>query len=646
MALTAFAESKAAVEAFNDAHFQHQKAPTTKAAKQWADSLLAMKTCEDSTYANSVLMLRALNLGESEEVVMGILTRLIDGSKRCGNNMIHYVARANEVTLLTLYDHTMEALQKSMTLLEEARKLGDDDVLGQALQAQAGVYSARGHVYESIKLDEQYFNLLAKHPEDESAVYMMASTASVLADHYFSTTNLDKALYWIDKALTLNPEDCNSHIIRSEIAYFQGDKAAFKEHFEKGCKLFEEGALLSQPDVIEYVKGLNFIIDGRYDDALRMCDSLTTTSPALLALEVYRAKGDYEKAYEMLEKYNHKNDSIRQHTYMDGEQELMAQLGADRLREEAEAERNRSNFIILISIISILVVLLVLIIIMFYLRHRHQKQLSQANKRLEEANQQLETANQQLGTANLRLEKANEDISKAKHQLELDAKMRIRLVNSLSRELRGPLTVLNSTLHALADYGSEMDSTQVRQCVDVGDENTRALFAYLAQVNEMTRWEGQLEAPQIEDYIVGDLVRQAIKEEWARPWEECPVNFTTDVNDSHKVLTDYSRVKIVIRNVLNNAYKFSQQQTIDVSLTFDAEKKEYIVAVTDNGPGVPKDQAEAIFERFNTLDYDSTGFGAGLSIAAILAQSIGVRIWLDTAYEGPGARFCIAIPKK
>lgn len=77
----------------------------------------------------------------------------------------------------------------------------------------------------------------------------------------------------------------------------------------------------------------------------------------------------------------------------------------------------------------------------------------------------------------------------------------------------------------------------------------------------------------------------------------------------------------------------------------EAENLGYVTyAVTDTGPGVPPEKADAIFERFTKLNEFAQGTGLGLSICRDIADRMGAKVYLDTDYTGKGARFVFLVP--
>ncbi len=108
--------------------------------------------------------------------------------------------------------------------------------------------------------------------------------------------------------------------------------------------------------------------------------------------------------------------------------------------------------------------------------------------------------------------------------------------------------------------------------------------------------------------------------------------------------TDPRRVQQIIINLLTNACKHTTEGEIVLSCSLEENPGEVSFSVTDTGPGVPAEQAEAIFDRFTKLNDFVQGTGLGLSICRDIASKMGGRVYLDTTYKRGGARFVLALP--
>jgi PAS domain S-box-containing protein len=110
------------------------------------------------------------------------------------------------------------------------------------------------------------------------------------------------------------------------------------------------------------------------------------------------------------------------------------------------------------------------------------------------------------------------------------------------------------------------------------------------------------------------------------------------------VLADRPGIERLLQNLLSNAVKFADPERPEVAVAARRDGGEWIVTVTDNGPGVPADQRERIFEPFTQLRRDDFGgTGLGLSICRRIAERHDGRIGVEPAPE-KGSRFWFALP--
>lgn len=124
-----------------------------------------------------------------------------------------------------------------------------------------------------------------------------------------------------------------------------------------------------------------------------------------------------------------------------------------------------------------------------------------------------------------------------------------------------------------------------------------------------------------------------------------------DVSDvsAAQVLGEPGELRRVVRNLLDNAVRHgeSRVQVALQELAADAGREWAVLTVTDDGPGVPADQAEVVFERFTRLDgarsRGAGGTGLGLAIARDVVERHGGALALDVTHRG-GARFVMRLP--
>ncbi len=108
---------------------------------------------------------------------------------------------------------------------------------------------------------------------------------------------------------------------------------------------------------------------------------------------------------------------------------------------------------------------------------------------------------------------------------------------------------------------------------------------------------------------------------------------------------DAALIERVLFNLLENAGKYTPEGTA-IKITAEVSPDSLIVSVTDNGPGVPASQREAVFEKFTRGARESAtpGVGLGLAISRAIVEAHRGRIVVDAGPDG-GARFSFSLPR-
>jgi two-component system sensor histidine kinase VicK len=113
-------------------------------------------------------------------------------------------------------------------------------------------------------------------------------------------------------------------------------------------------------------------------------------------------------------------------------------------------------------------------------------------------------------------------------------------------------------------------------------------------------------------------------------------------------LRDSEKIGVALTNLIKNSLTFSNPGG-HVQVKAEAWRKDIKVSVTDDGIGIPSKDIKRIFERFYQVESHLTrrhgGMGLGLSIAKIMVEMHGGRIWAESV-EGQGSRFTFILPIK
>ena len=123
------------------------------------------------------------------------------------------------------------------------------------------------------------------------------------------------------------------------------------------------------------------------------------------------------------------------------------------------------------------------------------------------------------------------------------------------------------------------------------------------------------------------------------------LTFTTEAGEDVKtsmLLTNEAQAVRALGAILDNAGKFTTEGSVKLTVKPEGSQMQFIVE--DTGSGIPAEDAEKVFEPFIKLNSYFDGAGVGLTAARSIARRLNGDLTLDTTFEGPGARFILALP--
>ncbi|HEY65984.1 MAG TPA: GAF domain-containing protein [Caldilineae bacterium] len=235
-------------------------------------------------------------------------------------------------------------------------------------------------------------------------------------------------------------------------------------------------------------------------------------------------------------------------------------------------------------------------------------------------------------------------LQEANEQLREALKAKDEMVQNVSHELRTPLTMIRGYAELLKDGFLGELSPEQKQAIEVLYYNSERLrfmvdrLIRLQTLDPSTFVKIKLNpAVWLEDALRG----------WRERIEEAGMTLAVDVPPTlPSIEADPGLLNEVMDNLLDNAIKFSPEGG-QIRISAWQEGDELIIAVSDQGIGIPSDKLERIFERFYQVDGSMTrrfgGMGIGLALCKEIIEGHGGRIWAESE-EGQGSTFYIALP--
>ena len=238
----------------------------------------------------------------------------------------------------------------------------------------------------------------------------------------------------------------------------------------------------------------------------------------------------------------------------------------------------------------------------------------------------------------------NRKLREANERVRMADNAKTRFVQNMSHEVRTPLNAIVgfSQLLSLPDGSLEPEEKEVFAGHIVN--NTKMLTMLLDDILNASAMDNGDYSINYEEGEKDYMAQAAISSSEHRLQPGVQLYYAPEEPEPFTFVTDPRRVQQILINLITNACKHTSKGEIKVSSSLKEHPGYLSYAVTDTGPGVPPDQAEKVFERFTKLNDFVQGTGLGLSICRDIAGRMGARVYLDTTWKGPGARFVFTIP--
>jgi two-component system sensor histidine kinase KdpD len=227
------------------------------------------------------------------------------------------------------------------------------------------------------------------------------------------------------------------------------------------------------------------------------------------------------------------------------------------------------------------------------------------------------------------------------HLLEETEKLQTTLLNSISHDLRTPLATITGALSSLLDDADLLTVEAQHDLAQTAWEEALRLNRLVGNLLDMTRLESGAMKVVRQPYDVQDLVGATLAQMPNR-LKGRVVNLAVP-DGLPPVNIDFALMMQALLNLIDNAVKYTPQaKPIDIKAY--QEGQTVVVAVKDQGPGLPEAALDQVFNKFIRLNNTGAGgIGLGLSIAKGIVEAHNGRIWAKNR-PGGGAIFAIALP--
>jgi len=264
---------------------------------------------------------------------------------------------------------------------------------------------------------------------------------------------------------------------------------------------------------------------------------------------------------------------------------------------------------------------------------RPLRQLEQGSRRIAEGdlNFSLQTkVRNEVGSVIRSYEKMRSELQRSiGAQLALEEN-RKELISNISHDLKTPLTSIKGYVEGIRE-GIANDPEKLKKYIDVIYAKTQDMDRMIDDLFLLSKLDLEQERFDLEPVSLEDFYRQTMSELYME-YESAGVRLTGEyeAGEDAVAVMDARKIKRVMLNIVGNSVKFMDKQDPQVHVYFGRQAEEWVIAVTDNGPGMEPGELERIFDRFYRADANRNqnvaGSGLGLAIVKQIVAHHGGTI--------------------
>jgi signal transduction histidine kinase len=581
-------------------------------------------------------------------------------------------------------------LELASNLYEEAIQIADslgreDQVAGLRMNL-ASVYSSMGEEVEALR---NFYDALV-FAEDTKDSVLIAITSNNIGNLFNEMEDYEQAEFYLDKSEEISRDIGHQVNLRrvfvnkGNLYSGQGRYDLAEEYYTEGLNLAEaandrlaevriyynlarmeaqRGDFARAEEIFQFTLEESVrlgSIEGQYNSAISLGDleaernnyggaarwyaraqsiaeergynGFQTESYSKL-YEIYKSAGNTTQALQWLERLNELEDSLatEEKLRLQAEYETLFNIRTreqqaeiiEARQQEIQARVNLQQWLIVFAFSLggfLMVVAFVLV--------RSNRKVKDVNSELEESNEKIREVNKTVKEQNDELEQVNQ--------------VKNKLFAIIAHDLRSPLSSLQSLIYLIREH--DLSKSERNNILDSLDQNIQDNSNMM---DNLLAWaKAQMNGVQLNKRVFKLAeASKAVTEQIRFQAENKGISIETKVVDNLTVKADYDIVKLVLRNLIANAIKFSKEND---TITIRAGKSEEYaeVQIIDEGMGIKAEDQSKLFgnEHFTTRGTkNEKGSGLGLNLSKEYIEEHGGNLWFESEYK-VGTTFFFTLP--
>lgn len=244
--------------------------------------------------------------------------------------------------------------------------------------------------------------------------------------------------------------------------------------------------------------------------------------------------------------------------------------------------------------------------------------------------------------------RTHSEVKKLADELAKSNKAKDEFLSVMSHELRTPLSAITGYTglvkeRMLGEINQQQDETLGKVM-----SRSKDLLNMINSILEVTHLKAEKPKVRIDELHLVDFLNE-VRSDYTASLEKKLTLIWDFPSDLPTMKTDSEKLKHILRNLVNNAIKFTDEGQVAISARYLPETRKVELKVADTGIGIPRESLPIIFERFRQLDGSKTrsydGVGLGLYIVKMFTELLGGEVGVESE-PGRGSTFTVTLPSE
>ncbi|MGN1263969.1 MAG: ATP-binding protein, partial [Prevotella sp.] len=479
-------------------------------------------------------------------------------------------------------------------------------LMGIIYAVQGNTYVARNYFLKALEE--------AKDQPERNKIQIYKELANLEMDD-----DPDKAMDYMEQVITIiKNEKLRYHYsdaiaFKAIIAFSRKDWDEVKSLFNEYISMKEKFGKEFSTTYMQYAQLCYYTAIGEYTKAFEAADSMTNTDKYKMKSKIYEVKGDYANAYYALQKLIREKDSVNSINIMQDINTAATELDVAVRKVKADEEKT----IRLGMCLVILVAMSIIIMLVLGIRNR--------NKYLKV------------------LKQKNHDLETLRIKSEESERMKASIIKNMSHEVRTPLNIISGFSQIISRNDLNLSDEERNDIAERVTESSNNIVKIINDLLFVASKEAVDYTNRSDSMKCNEMLRKAVADCRKILPENISISYKTEVDDSFTIVTNENGVSRILDSLLDNARKFTENGSIEVTCQHKKHEGMVEISVIDTGCTISTEQSEKIFDLFYKADNNKEGLGVGLPLALRIANQLGGQIILDMKYSG-GTRFVLSLP--